>query len=245
MPETPARIAPSSLIRSVWVALPKRGYDALVAKLAEQDYQAPSRSAFFRQKAKWPEQERTAWTAQRPEIGLIAAAAKSAASGESFKPLPVVVPGQGQQQAPPAAPFDTTALRDIPDALIEALGLRMIPTARVDGLDKFEDELLRAVKAIVDRGDENCSRDLATLAGAHRDIMSARSLVSMQFRNFADGDRLSGEAARFNAEAENIRNAGRADNAKEINGSSGGPSYESGDVEDEAIAAMREVEGRQ
>lgn len=81
---------------------------------------------------------------------------------------------------------------------------------------------------------------LAICAEAMHKVTASRTLWSLAFRNFSEGDRLSGEGAKLRAEAETVHNATRADNAKDI---TPGRPYDK-NIEDEAVESLREVEAR-
>jgi hypothetical protein len=166
----------------------------------------------------------------------------------------------GPKKVPATLPaVDREALKGIPDDLIEALGLRMMIVAKGEGLDRVEDAIVRVVAAISGKADaiaeqllageeaagaaKNAVSALAECAEAMHRVTAARTLISVGYRNFAEGDRLAGEGEKYRAEAETTRNAARADNAKVINPGAG-QGYEDTDADDEALSALRDVEGK-
>ncbi len=166
----------------------------------------------------------------------------------------------GPKRIPATLPaVDREALKGIPDDLIEALGLRMMIVAKGEGLDRVEDAIVRVVNAISNKAEAiaeqiltgedaaNAAKSavtaLAECAEAMHRVTAARTLISVGYRNFAEGDRLAGESEKYRAEAETTRNAARADNAKVINPASVGGFDDTG-ADDEALEALRDVEGK-
>lgn len=168
-------------------------------------------------------------------------------------------------------------LDDIPAAILEAIGPRMLIVAQGKGLERVEDAIGKMADAIsalapqvaeqlLDTEEESQSvkKDgeivtatttrkaqaaknvvgaLQTLATAMQMVTASRVARSGAFRNFAEGDQLSGVGAKSKAEAETIRQAAAADGAKDIT-PRGGPAHRplDQDYQDEAMAALADIE---
>lgn len=287
-----ANLAPPSLVRETWDALPEgtRTYEAVAKVLIEAGFDVPSRSGFYKNKRKWarpPASLPEPVPVPAPIVMAPPVTVQSAMLAGPTAPPPVPKPPRppapvetdeatpliGEVVAKVVAevapqpkvsttnvPVNMAAIESLPSELVDALGLRMLIVAKGQGLDRVEDAIVKVASAIAGQAAEiakglleavpedqpsnparNAVQSLATLAEAMHRITSSRMLFSLGYRNYSEGDRLSGEGAKFRAEAEVIENTGRADNAKEIPGS-----YQqvSGEEEDDAISAMRDLESR-
>jgi hypothetical protein len=115
------------------------------------------------------------------------------------------------------APADD--LSDIPEWIRKALPERLLVIARGKGLDRVEhaicllcDGLSARVEQIVrdDRSLLVTAGALSAMATAMYQVTSARAIVAIAHRSFCEGDKLSAEAKKVEAEAQVASRNGRA-----------------------------------
>lgn len=234
-----------------WLSLPEdsRNIATLNRALADLHYTTVTKASFYR------------WLKQPPkapkQVGKVAQ--------EIVQRVAV------QKSAVESAEAGHLDLKGIPTELVDALGVRVLLVAKGQGFDKVEDAIVKVATAIADEAAtiaknllapqtetvteegkstsstadsaKNAVGALAVLADAMHRITAARTLPSIAHRNYAEGDRLMGEGDKYRAEAETTRQAARADNAKVINPSGGPAGFDDVEQEDEALAALRDIEG--
>jgi hypothetical protein len=161
-------------------------------------------------------------------------------------------------------------LDGIPVELVQAMGVRVLAIAKGEGLDKVEDAIVLVAGAIAGRAEDiakgllepqtetetseektrtdqstaamNAVNALGKLTDCLNRINASRVLWSMAHRNFAEGDLLSGQGRKYDAEAATILQEARANGARDITPTAPGD-FDDAEAEDEAMAALRDVEG--
>lgn len=154
--------------------------------------------------------------------------------------LMIVAKGDGLDRVEDAIVRVATAISNKAEAIADQLLAteRESETVTKDG-EKVTSKTVEAANAA-----KNAVHALSVLADSMHRIVASRTLFSVAHRNFADSDRLSGEGEKFRAEAETTRNAARADNARVINPQAGPHGFDDAEREDEALEALRDVEGQ-
>lgn len=250
MPDAAAGTAPKlknadhALVCEVWNAIPEayRTYDEVKTRLGRLGFKC-FKATFYR----W---RRAGFNATMPPLdpGKTVTLNREALTGippELVDALGlrmlIIAKGEGLDRVEDAIVKVATAIaqkaEQIATQLLEPRGDSETVTKGLDG-EMIES---KAVSAAADAA-QRAVTSLATLTDAMHRIVASRVMFSLAHRNYAEGDRLSGEGKKYQAEAATISNAARADSAKTVEGE-----YQTVDAEyeDDAVTAMRDLEKRQ
>jgi hypothetical protein len=264
VPEELVELKPTlpELAVDTYFALPRNQQNirGLNARLAQLGYAPVPKSSLYRwtkKDADWAirpskRSERTIPAViQKEAVPFLPSVSAAQAAAPDLKGIPqelidalgvrmlVVAKGTGLDRVEDAIVKVATAIAGKAEDIAEQL----LATERETQEVKKDGETVSSKTVEAANAARNAVNALSTLADAMHRITASRTLFSVASRNFAEGDQLSGAGEKYRAEAETTRNAARADNAKNIT-PPGAPGFDDIEAEDEAVAALREVESQ-